>query len=174
MSSVLDSKKFRENVVSQLAKYTDTDKIAINLEKSIYNYTIQSCKHNNIIRKWTNELFILRYKSRFYTIWVNINNNAEFLDKINNETFTNEKLAKITHQEIMPAKWNILLDKIEKKQNNLYTPVQGNTDIFNCSKCKRANKISNNCSYYQLQTISADEPMTTFVTCLNCGNRWKC
>ena len=30
------------------------------------------------------------------------------------------------------------------------------------------------CTYYQLQTRSADEPMTTFVTCINCGNRWKC
>lgn len=23
------------------------------------------------------------------------------------------------------------------------------------------------------QTRSADEPMTTFVTCTNCGNKWK-
>jgi transcription elongation factor S-II len=29
------------------------------------------------------------------------------------------------------------------------------------------------CTYYQLQTRSADEPMTTFVTCVNCDNRWK-
>ena len=174
MSSIVDSKKFREKIVLQLAKYTNTQKKAINLEKSIYNYTIQSCKQNNIIRKWTNELFIEHYKSRFYTIWVNITTNNDFLNKINDQIFTNEKLAKITHQEIRPTKWKILLDKIEKKQNNLYIPVQGNTDIFNCNKCKRANKISNNCSYYQLQTRSADEPMTTFVTCLNCGNRWKC
>ena len=27
--------------------------------------------------------------------------------------------------------------------------------------------------YIQLQTRSADEPMTTFVLCLECGNRWK-
>ena len=45
--------------------------------------------------------------------------------------------------------------------------AQGST-IFRCAKCRQ-----NNCTYYQLQTRSADEPMTTFVTCLNCDNRWK-
>lgn len=42
------------------------------------------------------------------------------------------------------------------------------TAMFKCSKCK-----TRKCSYYQLQTRSCDEPMTTFVTCVNCGNRWK-
>eukprot|EP00741_Cyanophora_paradoxa_P015650 tig00020903_g15107.t1 len=50
-------------------------------------------------------------------------------------------------------------------------PQQGNeatTDQFKCGKCgKRETK------YYQLQTRSADEPMTTFVTCTFCGHRWK-
>ena len=43
--------------------------------------------------------------------------------------------------------------------------------ISNNIKCGRCKKKE--CSFYQLQTRSADEPMTTFVTCLNCGNRWK-
>lgn len=42
------------------------------------------------------------------------------------------------------------------------------TDAFRCGKCGQRR-----CSYYQMQTRSADEPMTTFVTCLNCNNRWK-
>jgi len=45
---------------------------------------------------------------------------------------------------------------------------QAETDQFKCGKCKQRK-----CKYYQLQTRSADEPMTTFVTCVNCGNRWK-
>ena len=114
MLDIVDSKKFRENIVSQLSKYTVTEKIAINLEKSIYNYTIQSCKNNNIIRKWSNELFVERYKSRFYTIWINITNNKEFLDKINNQTITNEKLSKITHQKILPDKWDLLLEQMDQ------------------------------------------------------------
>jgi len=37
-----------------------------------------------------------------------------------------------------------------------------------CGKCGKRN-----CTYNQLQTRSADEPMTTFVMCNECGNRWK-
>ena len=41
--------------------------------------------------------------------------------------------------------------------------------MFKCNKCK-----SMKTTYYQMQTRSADEPMTTFVTCNNCGAKWKC
>ncbi|SGY38083.1 BQ5605_C003g01955 [Microbotryum silenes-dioicae] len=47
-------------------------------------------------------------------------------------------------------------------------PQQAETDAFQCGKCKQRRTM-----YYQMQTRSADEPMTTFVTCLNCNNRWK-
>ncbi len=36
------------------------------------------------------------------------------------------------------------------------------------------NKYTHSCFVYlQVQTRSADEPMTTFVLCNECGNRWK-
>lgn len=42
------------------------------------------------------------------------------------------------------------------------------TALFKCGKCGKRRT-----TYTQLQTRSADEPMTTFVLCLECGNRWK-
>lgn len=45
---------------------------------------------------------------------------------------------------------------------------QATTDQFQCGKCRQRKT-----TYYQMQTRSADEPMTTFVSCLNCNNRWK-
>lgn len=45
---------------------------------------------------------------------------------------------------------------------------QATTDMFRCGKCGQRKT-----TYFQLQTRSADEPMTTFITCLHCGNRWK-
>jgi len=49
-----------------------------------------------------------------------------------------------------------------------YSAKQATTDQFQCGKCRQRK-----CTYYQMQTRSADEPMTTFVSCLNCNNRWK-
>ena len=39
---------------------------------------------------------------------------------------------------------------------------------FVCRKCGQ-----NKTTHYALQTRSADEPMTVFVTCITCNNRWR-
>ena len=44
-----------------------------------------------------------------------------------------------------------------------------NASLFTCGRCKSVKTTST-----QKQTRSADEPMTVFVLCLNCGKRWKC
>jgi transcription elongation factor S-II len=76
----------------------------------------------------------------------------------------------MTHQEMQPEKWEEKIQiKIKRDKNKFDIQPEAMTDLFTCRKCK-----SQKCSYYSLQTRSADEPMTTFVTCINCGNRWKC
>jgi len=57
----------------------------------------------------------------------------------------------------------------EQRLTQSYCPATvGSSDQFQCGRCKERK-----CTYYQKQTRSADEPMTTFVTCTVCGNRWK-
>lgn len=41
--------------------------------------------------------------------------------------------------------------------------------LFTCGRCKSTKTTST-----QKQTRSADEPMTVFVLCMNCGKRWRC
>lgn len=64
-----------------------------------------------------------------------------------------------------------LKDEVYIKESLLSSQVAkltADTNMFTCGKCKE-----NKCAFYQLQTRSCDEPMTTFVTCTVCGNKWK-
>jgi transcription elongation factor S-II len=75
----------------------------------------------------------------------------------------------MTHQELCPKKWEELIAaKAIKDKNKFEQNMEAMTDTFTCRKCK-----SKKCSYYAMQTKSADEPMTLFITCLNCGARMK-
>ncbi|MES1906868.1 MAG: hypothetical protein MHM6MM_000096 [Cercozoa sp. M6MM] len=71
--------------------------------------------------------------------------------------------------EEMQEKRRKAIDFIMEEQSGDRTTDVAATDEFKCGKCG-----SRKCSYKQAQTRSADEPMTTFVTCMNCKNRWKC
>ena len=160
---------FRTNVKKKLSSRLKTQKMAENLEKGIFNYAIKNATDNSIVKKWENSYFVEIYINKFKTIFINLKN-KELLEKINSGKIKAHEVVFMSHQEMMPKKWEKLINDKKEKDENRYAPkLDGNTDMFTCRRCK-----SNKCSYYQLQTRSADEPMTTFVTCVNCGNRWKC
>jgi transcription elongation factor S-II len=81
-------------------------------------------------------------------------------------------LLEMTSEELASDAKRQENDKIRahmKKETKRTVNITGNiTDMFKCGKCKKRR-----CTYYQMQTRSADEPMTTFVKCVECGHRWK-
>ncbi|MAH20826.1 MAG: hypothetical protein CMB96_05270 [Flavobacteriaceae bacterium] len=169
MRKITDSTKFRQGVRNEIAKVLPQKHYASNLEKGIFNWSIREADNKNVVKKWENVYFVQIYVDRFRMIWVNLRN-KDTVARIMNKEIKPHELGQMTHQEIAPEKWEKLIQEKKEKDENRYAPkLDGNTDMFTCRKCK-----SNKCSYYQLQTRSADEPMTTFVTCVNCGNRWKC
>jgi len=63
-------------------------------------------------------------------------------------------------------------DQANEKKINEICGIKGDllkASLFTCGRCKSTKTTST-----QKQTRSADEPMTVFVWCMNCGNRWKC
>ena len=163
-----DSVLFRNKIISYLDNKIKIEEISKNLEKGIYNYTLKSCEEKNLIKKWSNNLFVLIYIQKVKSILFNLKNEKIFNDLINKK-FKAHEMVFMNHQELQPEKWNDLIEAKKIKDENKFSPkIEASTDDFTCFKCK-----SNKCTFYQLQTRSADEPMTTFVTCLNCGNRWK-
>lgn len=165
-----NSKQFRENVSNKLSLLLDNqEKMASNLEKGIYNYCIKQAEEKNIVKKWDNIYFTQLYIDRLRTIYFNLKN-KEMKTRILSKKIKPHEFAFMTHQEMLPEKWSKLIESKKIIDENRYAPkLEASTDNFTCRKCN-----SKECSYYQLQTRSADEPMTTFVTCIPCGSRWKC
>jgi transcription elongation factor S-II len=143
------------------------------MEKSIYNTTIKEARAKLIERSWSSQQFKWLYKKNYMKVYGNIklNKNADFvLGKIKYGLWEPDSIVSMKPQELFPDMWEDIIVKSARKMELLSREnnVQG-TSMFKCGKCKK-----NNCTYYQMQTRSADEPMTTFVTCLNCSKRWKC
>jgi DNA-directed RNA polymerase subunit M/transcription elongation factor TFIIS len=83
-------------------------------------------------------------------------------------TMSPKDFAETTEVDQNPGRWRAIIEKTIEKEKALHKKKEASI-FMHCSSCKRKTK----CDYYQLQTRSADEPMTTFVTCLECDKRWK-
>ncbi|VEU21119.1 DEKNAAC102026 [Brettanomyces naardenensis] len=114
-----------------------------------------------------------KYRNKMRSLIMNLRNkkNPELREKVLNGELRPEKFVVMNSQELAPESLKKLVADLHQK--NLFD-AQGAvqkravTDRFVCGRCKKREV-----SYYQMQTRSADEPLTTFCTCENCGNRWK-
>lgn len=113
------------------------------------------------------------YRNKLRTFVMNLRNkkNPELRDRLLTRHILPVKFVKMSPNEMAPEALKKEIEKLHKQ--NLFdaqgaTEKRAVTDRFTCGKCKHK-KVS----YYQMQTRSADEPLTTFCTCENCGNRWK-
>ena len=144
------------------------------IEQSIYNYTIDIAKERNIQRKWINPIFLNLYQSKVISIYSNLKKdsyiqNNQLLDNILKGKIKPEEIGRLSVYDIFPDNWKELLNIKSKRDKIKYElKPEAMTNLFKCHKCG-----SRDTSYYEVQTRSADEPMTQFITCLSCSNRWK-
>jgi len=168
MQTILNPDSFRANIRTKMQPILGDEKISSNLEIAIYNYAIKEANSRKIIKKWDNPYFVQLYVDHLRSIYLNLKN-IELLDQIKSGEIAPQALVFMTHQELNPGHWSKLIEqKIKRDSNKFTTNIQASTDMFTCKKCR-----SKKCTYYELQTRSADEPATIFVTCLDCGKHWK-
>jgi len=166
---IANPEHFRLNIRGKLNEIIENEKHSTNLEKGIFNYALKEAANRKVVKKWDNQYFVQIYIDRLRSIYINLKN-PEILEQIKSESIQAHTVAFMTHQEMRPDKWKELIDqKIIKDKYKFENNVEASTDTFTCRKCK-----GNKCTFYNLQTRSADESMTCFVQCISCGNRWKC
>ena len=112
------------------------------------------------------------YKELFKVLKINLSRNQELRDAILEQSLSCDDLVRMDAKGMI-TKEN--LARIENLQKESWRDAQvakvpmDETDQFQCGRCKKKR-----CVYFQKQTRSADEPMTTFVQCKECGKMWRC
>jgi transcription elongation factor S-II len=168
------AKNYREICQNKINKSINDQDLSDTIETSIYNYTYQKCIEKKYGTDFTDKLFKIIYKNKAMSLYLNLDKdsyvgNPNLLERITSGELDAAKLAFYTPQVIFPAHWKKYMDRQRAKDELEYAKSMGTiTDEYRCGVCKK-----NLTSYYTLQTRSCDEPMTTFVTCLTCGNKWK-
>lgn len=153
-----------------------TENQAAQLELGIYNYSVTYCRDNYMFAHWDNVKFRNIYLDKVKSLVTNLSTvenfgvvNPDIYKLIDKRQWKWYELATKTYQELFPTHWQPILDEKIRREELLKETINATaTDIFKCGRCKKRN-----CTAYELQTRSADEPMTTFITCLECGKKWK-
>lgn len=130
--------------------------------ESLNIFVDQFMSKNRLNSRLKNNILLDKYLDLHF----NITTNLELQQQILSNCINIDDLPWMDPQQLNYSIWKAYIDKRNK---NLETKEHMATvDIFLCFKCKQKK-----CTTYQLQTRSADEPMTTFVSCTVCGNKWK-
>ena len=169
MRTITNPDQFREKVREKINVYFENEKHSSNLEKGIHNWALKESTYRKIVKKWDNPYFVQIYIDHLRSVFINLKND-HLVQQIKQGEMKPHLLAFMTHQEMKPDRWDKLIaEKIKRDKNKFEINIEAATDTFKCRKCH-----SRKCTYYQAQLRSADEPMTTFVSCLDCGTRWRC
>lgn len=163
----LDMNTERAEVIHKFADILKDIELALKLEAGIFEFTIiYGDMENHAESTWVNI-----YNDKFNDIVQNINgnkhiNNKKLKGRLINREIDAQRIAFMKPYETHPERWETVLRKRdikEDKKKNLAT-----TDAYVCRNCKERK-----CRMIELQTRSSDEPMTQFITCLNCYHVMK-
>ena len=92
-------------------------------------------------------------------------------DRLLKRELSPKEFVKLTPDDLITSEEAADRERIRKEKLNeilVPQPIAQKSAFFKCRKCK-----SNNIATYALQTRSADEPMTQFCTCGDCGFKWR-
>ena len=165
----------RNIIIDKLDNLINNIDISKNIEIGIFNNTIKEAESRGIVKKWDNTHFKKLYILKSINIYGNLDptsyiGNNYLLPKVKSGEIDGYQLSFMNCYELYPDRWKGILDKKQKRDEMKFEKrTEIATNLFRCSRCKERK-----CTFYQLQTRSSDEPMTNFVTCLNCDKRWKC
>jgi transcription elongation factor S-II len=114
-----------------------------------------------------------QYKRRIQSLYLNLKDkkNPGLRRRVISGEISTARLATMEPSEMASEERKAEDAKIQEenlRKSMVSKPQRSVSDQLTCGKCGQK-KVT----YTQAQTRSADEPMTTFCACENCGHLWK-
>lgn len=164
----------RDKVVENFTELLESSELATQLEESILHVVCEQAIKENIDVDWNNRVFWNMYRSRAISFYEygrrsTSSDDGKWLVMLKQREITTREFAEMNAVDLCPSRWKDAVERIIESEKKLYSKNESAAIFMWCSACKKKTK----CDYYQMQTRSADEPMTTFVTCLECDRKWK-
>ncbi len=128
---------------------------------SITNFVKNYMSDNRLSQSLKSNIELDKYLDIRYNLLT-----SDLIDRIKNGEIEISRLPWLE-----PHQLNIKLWKQHIDRQNLIRETKEMMATVNIFKCRKCGEMK--CTTYQLQTASADEPMTTFISCKVCGNSWK-
>lgn len=161
--SYLKNDKLRKDTEKLIYDILKIKKTSTTIENSIFNYSNSFCTDNDLDEETCEYIYNEKTEQIIDLIKIDVN---KFKENLKNKKIITEEIAFLSPQELDPSKWKKELEKRKKARKNLQ---EANiTTEYTCSKCKCQKH-----TVVSLQTRSADEPITHFITCTNCGFTFK-
>jgi transcription elongation factor S-II len=144
------------------------------LEKTILDSALIDANKKMVLRNFDNGLFTICYMNAARRILSNLDptsyvQNRQLLEKVKSKNIDIELLSQMNTMDYAPYLYSTMRERqLQREQQQLEGNKAMATDLFRCNRCKKRET-----TFYELQTRSADEPMTKFISCVNCGNHWR-
>lgn len=185
----------RDYARTHLAMHVPERPYAKNIEKAVWLWALETARANNEPPVYENQLVRRRYKYKIIHIMNELTRDVskvscnlvvkgdrvklkmvlqpQLVYRLLNKELKSQDLPTMRAEQLWPdgpcAQTMLKLKMRDLEREKARAQEADYTGLFKCGKCK-----STKTTYYQMQTRSADEPMTTYVTCKNCSHRWKC
>ena len=167
--------ELRKYVISQYAELLsleEDDTIPRNLEIGTNNWAINKSLKMRQTPAFDNRKHTERYKQKFLELKKCLQFSPDLKKKLLNKEVKTSMIFDMQPNHMWPGgpydkRLQASIERAMKKEVSIVNE-KDYKGLFKCAKCREYKT-----TYYEMQTRSADEPMTVFVTCHICDITWK-
>lgn len=164
----MELREYARTKLAEIFEKPRSSSLVVNAEKGVYNYTVQTARTTGIYCDWSYPGFKSIYKHKLNSLLGNLRNraNPNFLAHVLAKQIEGRHLAFLTPAQVWPERWAEVHERVAKRSPVAGSDAMAESALLSCNECR-----SRRVSHYALQ--GANEETRFYLTCHDCGKRWK-